>query len=107
MRISDITKSSITLIWQKPPYDGGSKITGYIVERRDAPKGRWTKANFTNITETIFTISGLSTDEHYEFRVFAKNSLGSISNPSLTAGPVKCVDAHGTCLLNPFVYIFI
>uniref|UniRef100_A0A3B3QAD2 Titin n=1 Tax=Paramormyrops kingsleyae TaxID=1676925 RepID=A0A3B3QAD2_9TELE len=86
----------------------GIKVTGYIVERRDAPKGRWTKANFTNVTETNFTISGLSTEEFYEFRVFAKNSLGSISNPSLTAGPVKCVDAHGMCLFKSLcLYMYI
>uniref|UniRef100_A0A803YD93 Titin n=1 Tax=Meleagris gallopavo TaxID=9103 RepID=A0A803YD93_MELGA len=80
----DVTKEStaITLSWQKPAFDGGSKITGYIVEKRDLPDGRWSKASFTNVIETQFTVSGLTQNSRYEFRVFAKNAIGSISNPS-------------------------
>lgn len=66
-----------------------------MVERRDAPNGRWTKANFTNIIDKKFTVSGLSIGEAYEFRVFAKNAIGSVSNPSLVAGPATCVDISG------------
>lgn len=53
------------------------------------------KANFTNIIELGFTVSGLNQDESYEFRVYAKNAIGSVSNPSFIAGPVTCVDACG------------
>lgn len=95
VRVTEVTKSSVTLAWQRPPYDGGSKITGYSVERREAPNGRWVKANFTNIIELGFTVYGLNQDESYEFRVYAKNAVGSVSNPSLIAGPVTCVDACG------------
>lgn len=109
MHVTEVSKTSVSLAWQRPPYDGGSKITGYSVERRDAPNGRWVKANFTNIIELMFTVSGLSQGETYEFRVFAKNAVGSVSNPSLIAGPVTCIDACGesfpmlhlsSCLLN-------
>lgn len=95
MHVTEVTKNSVRLAWQRPPYDGGSKITGYSIERREAPNGRWVKANFTNITEMGFTISGLNPDETYEFRVYAKNAVGSMSNPSLIAGPVTCVDSCG------------
>uniref|UniRef100_A0A3B5A5Y3 Titin n=1 Tax=Stegastes partitus TaxID=144197 RepID=A0A3B5A5Y3_9TELE len=95
VRITEVTKNSVSLAWQRPPYDGGSKITGYSVERREAASGRWVKANFTNIIEMGFTVSGLNQDESYEFRVYAKNAVGSVSNPSLIAGPVTCVDACG------------
>lgn len=95
MRISEITKNSVSLVWQKPPFDGGCKITGYTIERREAPNGRWTKANFTNVVETNFTVSGLTQNQSYEFRVFAKNAVGSVSNPSLIAGPATCVDISG------------
>lgn len=98
LRISETTKNTVTLVWQKPHYDGGSKIIGYVVERRESPKGRWTKANFSNVIETNFIVSGLTQDESYEFRVFARNAVGSLSNPSLIAGPVKCVDVQGKFL---------
>uniref|UniRef100_A0A8C1MZR7 Titin n=1 Tax=Cyprinus carpio TaxID=7962 RepID=A0A8C1MZR7_CYPCA len=72
-----VSKNAITIQWTKPEYDGGFKITGYTVEKRDLPAGRWIRANFTNIIETTFTISGLTQDESYEFRVLARNSAGA------------------------------
>uniref|UniRef100_A0A803VYR6 Titin n=1 Tax=Ficedula albicollis TaxID=59894 RepID=A0A803VYR6_FICAL len=87
-----IKRSSITLQWTKPEYDGGSKVTGYIVEKRDLPDGRWMKASFTNIIETQFTVTGLTEDQRYEFRVIAKNAAGAISKPSDSTGPITARD---------------
>uniref|UniRef100_A0A8C5TQX9 Titin n=1 Tax=Malurus cyaneus samueli TaxID=2593467 RepID=A0A8C5TQX9_9PASS len=87
-----IKRSAITLQWTKPEYDGGSKVTGYIVEKRDLPDGRWMKASFTNIIETQFTVTGLTEDQRYEFRVIAKNAAGAISKPSDSTGPITARD---------------
>lgn len=32
LKITDITKSSVTMTWVPPERTGGGKITGYIVE---------------------------------------------------------------------------
>lgn len=95
LRISDITKNSVSLVWEKPGYDGGSPVTGYIIEKREGANAKWSKANLTNITDTRFTVTGLTQDETYEFRVMARNAVGSVSNPSMTAGPATCVDTYG------------
>uniref|UniRef100_A0A673JCJ2 Titin n=1 Tax=Sinocyclocheilus rhinocerous TaxID=307959 RepID=A0A673JCJ2_9TELE len=87
-----VSKNAITIQWTKPEYDGGFKITGYTVEKRDLSAGRWMRANFTNIIETTFTISGLTQDESYEFRVLARNSAGAVSNPSDPSDPIICKD---------------
>lgn len=87
-----VSKNTITIQWTKPEYDGGFKITGYIVEKRDLPAGRWIRANFTNIIETTFTVSGLTKDASYEFRVLARNSAGAVSNPSDASDPIICKD---------------
>uniref|UniRef100_A0A8C5SPU1 Titin n=1 Tax=Laticauda laticaudata TaxID=8630 RepID=A0A8C5SPU1_LATLA len=77
-----ITRNYVTLKWKKPEYDGGSRITGYTVEKKELPEGRWMKASFTNVIETEFTVSGLVEDQRYEFRVIARNAAGSVSEPS-------------------------
>uniref|UniRef100_A0A3Q3BI21 Titin n=1 Tax=Kryptolebias marmoratus TaxID=37003 RepID=A0A3Q3BI21_KRYMA len=95
LRISDITKNSISLAWEKPNYDGGSPITGYIIEKKEVVGAKWSKANLTNVSDTRFIVTGLTQNETYEFRVMAKNAVGSVSNPSMTAGPATCVDTYG------------
>uniref|UniRef100_A0A671KGQ5 Titin n=1 Tax=Sinocyclocheilus anshuiensis TaxID=1608454 RepID=A0A671KGQ5_9TELE len=66
-----ITKNSIAIAWTKPEYDGGSKVTGYIVEKKELPAGQ---------------------DEKYEFRVIARNAAGVFSDPSYSTGPIVAKD---------------
>lgn len=76
-----------------PLNDGGSPITGYIVERKPytvTGEGRWLKCNYTNVTDTNFTVTALGEGEEYEFRVIAKNANGVLSLPSVSTGPVTC-----------------
>uniref|UniRef100_A0A672NYG7 Titin n=1 Tax=Sinocyclocheilus grahami TaxID=75366 RepID=A0A672NYG7_SINGR len=87
-----ITRNLVTLQWAKPQYDGGSAITGYIIERKKLPEGRWMKASFTNIIHTQFTITGLEEEQRYEFRVIAKNAAGNLSVPSESTGPITAQD---------------
>lgn len=79
--------------WSVPLNNGGSPITGYIVERKPytvTGEGRWLKCNYTNVTDTNFTITALGEGEEYEFRVIAKNANGVLSLPSVSTGPVTC-----------------
>uniref|UniRef100_A0A3B4WPE8 Titin n=1 Tax=Seriola lalandi dorsalis TaxID=1841481 RepID=A0A3B4WPE8_SERLL len=87
-----VTKDTIVIQWTKPEYDGGSNITGYTVEKRDMPEGRWVRANFTNVIETKFTVTGLTENAQYDFRVIAKNAVGTISKPSFNSGPTTASD---------------
>lgn len=73
--------------------DGGSPITGYIVERKPytvSGEGKWLKCNYTNVTDTNFTITALGEGEVYEFRVIAKNANGVLSMASVSTGAVTC-----------------
>uniref|UniRef100_A0A8C3S6J0 Titin n=1 Tax=Chelydra serpentina TaxID=8475 RepID=A0A8C3S6J0_CHESE len=90
--VTNITRTCVSLSWSKPEYDGGAKITGYIIERRELPDGRWLKCNFTNVQETFFDVTGLTEDQRYDFHVIAKNAAGLFSEPSESTGPVTVKD---------------
>uniref|UniRef100_A0A668A5M4 Titin n=1 Tax=Myripristis murdjan TaxID=586833 RepID=A0A668A5M4_9TELE len=87
-----ITKDSVTIVWTKPEYDGGAKVTGYVVEKKELPEGRWLKANFTNVIETEYVATGLVENQQYEFRVIARNAAGVFSGPSYSTGPITAKD---------------
>ncbi|XP_029378748.1 titin-like [Echeneis naucrates] len=88
LTVTNITNGSVSLSWDKPEYDGGAKITGYIVERKELPGSCWLKCNFTNLLDTFLEVTGLTEGEQYDFRVIAKNSAELFSAPSETTGPV-------------------
>lgn len=88
LTVTNITNSSVCLSWDKPDYDGGAKITGYIVECKEVPDSCWLKCNFTNLLDTFFEVTGLTEGEQYDFRVIAKNSVELFSAPSETTGLV-------------------
>lgn len=91
--IMDITKSSVALAWSRPKDDGGSAISGYFVEFKLASDERWSRHE-TRISCTMFTLSGLSPDADYQFRIVAVNSIGE-SEAGPASDPVTCKDPFG------------
>lgn len=90
----DVTRDSVTLQWDVPKRDGGSKIVAYSVERRQG-RGKWLRCNFTDVSETQFTVSGLSPGDRFEFRVMARNAIGTVSPPSNSSGYIMTKDESG------------
>uniref|UniRef100_A0A4W5MSX5 Titin n=1 Tax=Hucho hucho TaxID=62062 RepID=A0A4W5MSX5_9TELE len=160
--VLDVTRNSVSLKWEKPDHDGGSRISHYEIEMqsKDSDKwtlcaqckylettvtslaqgeeyqfrviavnskgksdsrllanpvvvkdlviepdirpkltqysvqveGRWMKASFTNVIETVFTVLGLTEDCKYDFRIIARNAAGSISKPSESTGSITAKD---------------
>ncbi|XP_053200690.1 twitchin-like isoform X3 [Panonychus citri] len=86
--ITDIGPNDVTLSYERPLHDGGSKIQGYQVEYRDPTDGRWLASNPFLIRETTWIASGLIEGRDYEFRVKAKNAAG-FSKPSESSGLIK------------------
>uniref|UniRef100_A0A8C7ZVD9 Titin n=1 Tax=Oryzias sinensis TaxID=183150 RepID=A0A8C7ZVD9_9TELE len=97
-----ISKNQIKIQWTKPQYDGGSKVNGYIVERKDisSPDGRWVRANFTNVVETEYIVTNLLPLNEYLFRVRAVNKYGVgdclESEPVIARNPYKPPSCPGT-----------
>ncbi|XP_072020841.1 twitchin-like [Amphiura filiformis] len=73
--------SSVKITWSAPGSDGGSPITGYILQQEKFLNGKWEKLQDFEVTETIYDIHRLEVGAH-QFQVSAKNVNG-ISEPSL------------------------
>lgn len=49
LKVEEVRKDHITVSWKKPQDNGGSEITGYIIEKMDMDSGRWVAAGEVKI----------------------------------------------------------
>lgn len=56
--VSNVTPDSCKLSWEAPDDDGGSPITGYVLEKKTSFSPRWNKVTREPITEPEFTVEG-------------------------------------------------
>uniref|UniRef100_A0AAY5ELP7 Titin n=1 Tax=Electrophorus electricus TaxID=8005 RepID=A0AAY5ELP7_ELEEL len=87
--LTDVTKTTASLSWEKPDHDGGNRIIGYFIEMQPKGSDDWVVATTTKTCEG--TVTGLSTGREYLFRVSAYNDKGK-SDPRALATPVTAKD---------------
>ncbi|KAJ8012935.1 hypothetical protein DPEC_G00048050, partial [Dallia pectoralis] len=85
LEVLDITKTTVTLGWEKPEHDGGSRLTGYIIEACKSGTDKWMKVTTVKTTETEYTITSLTENEQFMFRVRAVNTRGASAPKELVA----------------------
>lgn len=93
-QVIKVGKNYVDLRWEAPTSDGGSRITGYIIEKREIGSAVWHKCNEYNVTDLDYTVMHLIERGDYEFRVFAVNAAGR-SEPSSCTTPVKICEVEG------------
>src|SRR5881409_1068949 len=80
-----VSSSQINLSWASPTDNGGSAITGYMIERSANGGSTWTTmVSNSGSTATTYSDTGLAAGTTYTYRVSAINSIGT-SPPSNTA----------------------
>ena len=99
-----MTEESVSLKWDEPNDDGGSSISGYVLEQRGGPSRMWQAVKTQEDLE--FTVTALKEGAAYDFRVAAKNEVGQ--GPfAETARPVTPKCQHGEDCLQHCLYIYI
>ncbi|KAH9498301.1 hypothetical protein Btru_006486 [Bulinus truncatus] len=96
--IDEIGETFVNLSWMPPESDGGSPVTGYILERVDMSGRSWLPVTKQPIKETSYKVSELKNNLTYEFRVRAVNAVGT-SEPSPSSEPFMC--GHKIALAAP------
>lgn len=101
--VKKVSKNYIELAWTPPTNDGGSKIVGYIVEKKPVGTDQWTKATPYMILDDNALISDLPENGEFEFRVKAVNKGGE-SEPSSTTGRVKITEYPSKRFVCSFLF---
>jgi len=68
--------TQVILTWTAPSNNGGTPITGYLVERSTSSSGPWTQLP-TGSTTPSYTATGLTNGTLYYFRVSGINAVGT------------------------------
>ena len=79
--IVDYDKDFVELKWDKPETDGGSPITGYVIEKHDKYNPNWEKCAEVDGDSTVGRVNDLIEGTPYEFRIRAVNKAG-LGEPS-------------------------
>ena len=87
LRSTEINVDFITVAWDVPASDGGSPITGYRIEKRDAKRDTWVKVEDVSAKTLTSKATKLVDGNKYYFRVFAENDVG-LSDPAEMPEPV-------------------
>ncbi|VDM36237.1 unnamed protein product [Hydatigera taeniaeformis] len=88
--VKDVDKDYVELAWTPPLKDGGARITGYVVEKKQAGSDEWVPATADGkpVSGTSAKLDGLTENADYEFRVRAVNAAGP-GEPSIPTEMVK------------------
>lgn len=88
LRVTDVGDGGISIAWDVPKSDGGSPVTGYVVETCRTGTTGWTKAGSVDHSTLAFDISGLITGDYYFIRCYAENLAGLCKRPAELGEPV-------------------
>ena len=94
LRATDTNRDYVVIQWDAPRSDGGSPITSYIVEKRDAKRPDYFYLAELPGDKLTFKAVRLFEGNEYYFRVIAENEVGP-SEPCELQQPVTAKLPYG------------
>uniref|UniRef100_A0AAR2JTQ9 Titin n=1 Tax=Pygocentrus nattereri TaxID=42514 RepID=A0AAR2JTQ9_PYGNA len=91
VEVTSVTSEAMTICWERPVSDGGSSISGYVIEKREKSGLRWVRVNKRPVYDLRVKASNLREGCEYEYRVYAENAAG-LSAPSVPCPLTKAED---------------
>lgn len=91
LSVSEVGSNYANLTWSRPANDGGGRILGYFIEKREHGSQNWSRTTPKPIQSLSVNLPNLIEDKSYEFRVMAVNEAGE-SAPSTLDQPVLIHD---------------
>ena len=95
--VTNYTENSVSIKYEPPEDDGGTEVTGYVIERREAKRTNWNNA--MSSPDLDYTITKLTKGKQYYFRVAAENKMG-VGPFVETQEPVTAKSAFGELLFR-------
>ena len=77
LEVVDVRAKKATVKWNRPEDDGGSPITGYVLEKMDLDTGIWVPCGEVGPDQEEKVVEGLQAGKKYKFRVKAVNKEGA------------------------------
>lgn len=94
--VDEVGGDFVNLSWDKAN-DGGGRLLGYIIEKREASVDRWTRVNYQPIKTLSYNVVNLIEENSYYFRVIAANMAGE-GKPSDESAKIVVKDPKGTMI---------
>jgi len=101
-RVVETSKEFMVVAWEVPESDGGSPITKYKVEKRDATRTAYVQAEEVDGKTLKVKVTKLSEGSKYFFQVAAENEIG-LSEWTETAEAVEAKMPFGMEVFDLFI----
>ena len=105
LRGTEVDASYITLAWDIPATDGGSALTGYVIEKKDMKRADYVFLANVDAATLQYKATRLFEGFDYLFRVFAENPAG-LSKPCELDKPIKARIPYGLFVFMSLAFRF-
>jgi large repetitive protein len=93
------SSNTATLSWNAPSTDGGSPLTGYLIEK-SSDASTWSTVATAQANDSTFIAGSLTNGTTYIFRIAAINSIGNGPYATVSAKPLGAPSAPQSIVAN-------